>query len=263
MYRGRLVGGFGDAAGFSCMGGKLLAATELGMFITSNRQTYDRAMLASMHPARLWLEPKPHGGGLTRPYRKYIDSLSLNYRTSDIPCLLLMDQLPHLKRWNRSRAANRDHLAAAVADLGLVRFPSYPRHEQPVYHMATLRYDQEKAGGVTRETFAAALSAEGVGAFTYVRSPIPTWLRLQGRSYDGPANMWIPALRRAGVRYDPGDIPVCMKLARETSLQMSFNNFTEPEPRLMAQYAQAFHKVAENLPALLRWQKRRPSKARK
>lgn len=255
-YRGRRVGAWGDAAGFSCMGGKLLATTEMGMFITNDRDTYDRALLICQHPSRLSLEPKPHGGGLTRPYRKYIDSLSFNYRTSDVTCLLLLDQLPHLSRWNRNRAANRDDLARRLADLEFVRLPKYPGYVQPAYHMATLRYDEKKARGVTRETFAAAMGAEGVGVFTYIRSPIPTWARLRARSYRGPANTWMPTLKKAGIKYDPADIPVCMKLARKASLQMGFNNLTERETKLMHQYAEAFHKVAENLPALLEWQRR-------
>ncbi len=263
MYRGRPVGSWGDAAGFSCMGGKLLAATEMGMFLTSDRSVYDRALLIAQHPCRLTLKPSAHGGGLRRAYHKYIDSLSFNYRTSDVTCTLLLDQLAHLRRWNRNRAANRKLLVEKVGELGFVRFPAYPAHVQPSYHMVTLRYDQGKAGGVTRETFAAAMSAEGAGLFTYVRIPIPTWTRMQADSYRGPANPWIAALKRARTRYESSEIPVCMKLARSSSLQMVFNNYTELEERLMNQFAAAFHKVAENLPALLDWQRRAQSKARK
>ena len=101
-----------------------------------------------------------------------------------------------------------------------------------------------------------------MGISTYVRSPIPTWTRLRARSYRGPANTWIPTLKKAGVRYDVRDIPVCMKLSQRTSLQISFNHLSEREARLMKQHADAFHKVAENLPALLRWQRRKGPQAR-
>lgn len=257
VYRGRRVGGFGQAAGFSCMGGKPLAATEMGMFITDDRDTYDRALLSSMHPQRQLFEVKRHGGGMTDAYRKYADSLSASCRTSDVNCVLLMDQLPNLKKWNRNRVGNRDDLACQVSDIEFIRFPKYPKHVKPTYHMATMRYDETKALGVTRETFMTALRAEGVFAMTYVSDPIPNWRRMNAKSYDGPANLWIPALKRAGVRYDPRDIPVCMKLSKKTSVQMSFNNLIEPEKRLIKQYARAFHKVAGNLPILLKWQAKR------
>ena len=255
-YRKRRVGGFGQASGFSCMGGKLLATTEMGMFITDDRDTYDRAILSSMHPQRQFFPVKPHGGGLSESYRKYADSLSPGYRTSDIECVLLLDQLPHLKEWNRNRARNRDEFARQVRDIEFIRFPTYPKHIKPVYHMATMRYDETKAGGVTRETFMAAVRAEGLWVDSYVRDPIPNWTRMHARRYDGPTNLWMAGLKRSGVRYHLRDIPVCVELAGKTSVEMSFNTLTEPEERRISQYARAFHKVTENLPALLEWQKK-------
>jgi len=248
---GKLVGTLSHAAGFSCMTSKLLAATELGMLLTDDRQTYERALLLSQHTSRLEEEPSAHSGGLGAEYLPYADSLSYNYRATGLDCVLLMDQLPHLAGWNRARAANRDHFVSLVGDLACVRFPQYPAGIEPTYHIATFCYDEEKALGVTRDTFLAALVAEGVDMFIYVNQPIPLFPRLQTQAGPIPSAPWLPGLRNAGIRYTADDLPVCLDLARKRAVQMRFNAFIEPEPKLMRQYADAFHKVAENLPCLL------------
>ena len=255
-YRGKRVGSLGDAAGFSCMGYKLLGTTEMGMMLTNSRATYERALLFSQHHSLLCRKPTPRGPGVHKALYPYVDALVYSYRTTDIDCVLLLDQLVHLTRWNKARTANRNALVDAIGDIEFVRAPVYPKWVDPVYHMATFRYDERKAGGVTRESFMTALSAEGAGASVYIYSPIPLWARMNARGYTGPSAPWLPMLRKAGVRYSAKDIPICMKLSEKTSFQMFFNALTEPEPELMQQYAKAFHKVAENMDALREWQKK-------
>ena len=68
-------------------------------------------------------------------------------------------------------------------------------------------------------------------------------------------------LRRARIRYRVEDTPVALDLCRQRSLQLTMNNFTEREPRLMDQMADAFHKVAENLDALRAYGRRRKRKS--
>lgn len=252
---GKLVGSLSDAAGFSCMTGKLLAVTEMGMLLTDDRQTYERALLLSQHSSRLIEEPSEHSGGLSAEYLPYADSLSYNYRATGLDCVLLMDQLPHLAGWNRTRSANRNHFVSMIGDIEFIRFPSYPANVEPVYHIATLNYDEKKAMGVTRETFLAAIIAEGVDMLTYVDQPIPLFARLQTQNENLSFAPWLPGLRNAGIRYTANDLPVCLDLTRKRAMQMRFNAFIELEPKLMQQYANAFHKVAENLPLLLERQR--------
>lgn len=251
----QLVGSLSDAAGFSCMGKKLLAATEMGMLLTEDRDAYDHALLLSQHNARLKQAPTAHGGGLQEAYKPYIDSLAYNYRIADPNCVLMLDQLPHLAEWNRARAWNRDQLAGLIADLDFVYFPRYAEGVEPGYYMATLRYDEERAGGVSRATFIKAMRAEGVYMTVYVPQPIPHWLRMQVDAGAMPGAPWLAHLRAAGIS-STDDLPVCTALSAKYSLQMLFNSYTKHEPKLMQQCANAFHKVAEGLPALREWQHR-------
>jgi len=255
-YHGKLVGSLSDAAGFSCMNTKLLATTEMGILLTGNRDVYDRALLLSQHTGRMLQPPTAHGGGLREAYHPFIDSLVYNYRVSGIDCVLLMDQLPHLADWNRARAANRHRLAGLLGDLDFMRFPDYPDGVEPAYYMAALNYLEEKAEGVTRDTFLQALYAEGVNAINYIAQPIPLLPRLQATARQVPSAPWHKQLRDAGIEYAAEEIPVCLELAGKRALQLLIGRFTEHEPKLMRQYADAFHKIAENLPALYAWQRR-------
>ena len=44
MYKGRMVGSFGDVAGMSMMSGKSFAIGEAGMLVTNNREIYEQAI---------------------------------------------------------------------------------------------------------------------------------------------------------------------------------------------------------------------------
>ncbi|MHB9132679.1 MAG: DegT/DnrJ/EryC1/StrS family aminotransferase [Armatimonadota bacterium] len=256
-YHGKLAGTQSDAAGFSCMHSKLVGAMELGMLLTNDRDAYDRALLLSQHASRWEAPPSEHGGGLRKEYYPQADSLGYNYRTTDIDCVLLLDQLRHLAEWNRQRALNRNTLVGLISDLDFLRFPRYPAEVEPAYHMITLNYYEEQAGGVTRETFMQALAAEGIDIFNYVPTPIPLWTRMQADA--GPLSYapWLRTLRDAGITYSADDLPVCLELTRKRAMQIKFNPFTVPEKKLLQQYANAFHKVAENLPDLLDLQRQR------
>jgi dTDP-4-amino-4,6-dideoxygalactose transaminase len=66
---GRVVGGFGHAAGVSCMGGKLLATSEAGYMVTPNEDLYWKACLLSQHMGR------PPDRGFPDKMRPLVDSL--------------------------------------------------------------------------------------------------------------------------------------------------------------------------------------------
>src|SRR5690606_9932810 len=51
-HRGRLVGTFGRAAGFSCNGIKPIAAGEAGFLLTSDADVHWRAVVSCAHPGR-------------------------------------------------------------------------------------------------------------------------------------------------------------------------------------------------------------------
>ncbi|HQK95029.1 MAG TPA: DegT/DnrJ/EryC1/StrS family aminotransferase [Armatimonadota bacterium] len=247
LHQNQKVGTFGDASGFSCMGGKLLASSEAGYMVTPRADVYWKASLCTQHMGRS-SEP-----GFPEDLLRYVDSLVYTYRLSPINAVLLTAQLRKIDAENQGRRRNVAHFRQAMAGVESARFPSYAEGDDPVYHMLTMNFCPEVAG-VSRDTYLAALHAEGVGIFAYVPSPIPTWPRLNWQTYTGPRVMWTESLRQSGVDYRTMECPNAhTKVAR--SLEMSWN-YIEEDPERIQRLAAAFWKVEENLGALREWERR-------
>jgi len=183
----------------------------------------------------------------------YVDSLVYTYRLSPINAVLLAAQLRKIDAENQGRRRNVAHFRAAMAGVESASFPTYAEGDDPVYHMLTMNFRPEVAG-ISRDSYLAALHAEGVGIFAYVPSPIPTWPRLNWQTYAGPKVMWTESLRRSGVDYRTMECPNAhTKVAR--SLEMGWN-YIEEDPERIRRLAVAFWKVEENLDALREWERR-------
>jgi dTDP-4-amino-4,6-dideoxygalactose transaminase len=248
IHAGCKVGTFGDAAGFSCMGGKLLATAEAGYMLTSHADVYWKAALCTQHMGR---SPEPDFP--RERFGPYVDSLVHTYRLSPLVATMLAEQVKKIDGENAGRRESVRLFREAMAGARSVRFPTYPKGDDPVYHMLTMNFDAEFAG-VSKQTFFQALQAEGVGCFQYIPSPIPTWPRLHWQTYDGPKIMWTEPLRQSGIDYREVSVPNCERKIAQ-SVEVGWN-YIEPSPAKMQQLASAFLKVEANLPALREWETR-------
>ena len=240
-HRGRKVGQFSDAAGFSCMGRKLLAATEAGYMITPHENVYWKGAMGGQHMGR---SPEPDFPDELLPY---VDSLAYTYRFSTVNAVLLVEQLKKIDAENEARRKNVGIFRHALEGVESVSLPTYPEADEPVYHLLSLNFNPEKAG-ITRNTYLKALNAEGLKLTPYVPAPIPYWRRLQWQNYDGPKVMWLENLKRYGADYAQVKVPNCeTKVAR--SMEMKWNYVAVDEPRIQ-EIASAFQKVEENLETL-------------
>jgi dTDP-4-amino-4,6-dideoxygalactose transaminase len=245
LWKGRKVGRFGDSAGFSCMGGKLLAGTEGGYALFKRRQDYFAALMLSQHPKRS-VEP-----GLPSSYKQYWDSLFYSFRICLLSADLLAEQVLRLDREIEARRRNVAILRKALSGSEYLSFPRYAGDCEPSYHMVTANFDCDKAG-VRTDTFRKAVTAEGFQVFGYVPSPIPTWARMNWQGYDGPPAPWLRWLEQAKVDYRDLRFPNCeWKIAHE--VEFNFNYLTV-EPRRMRAFADCVLKVEENLGALREWE---------
>jgi dTDP-4-amino-4,6-dideoxygalactose transaminase len=246
IHRGVKVGQFGDAAGFSCMGGKLLASSEAGYMVTPHKEVYWKAAMAGQHMGR---SPE---GDFPDALRPYVDSLVYTYRLNPINAVLLTEQVKKIDKENEARRINVSMFRAAMEGVRGVSFPNYPEGDIPAYHMLTMNYVPEVTG-VRRDTYIEALRAEGVAIGHYVPSPISQWPRLRWQDYDGPKVMWTETLRQSGIDYARAEVPNCeIKVAR--SLEMGWN-YIDVDEEGMNRMASAFEKVERNLDALREWER--------
>ncbi len=250
--RGRKVGEFGDAAGFSCMGFKLLGTLEAGYLLTKQEDVYWKAALCCQHMGR---SPDP---GFPRALLPYVDSLVYSYRLSPVAAVLLTEQLKKVDREVEGRRKNVARLKRLLAGVSAVRFPDFRADEKPGYYTLSLNFD-EAAAGIRRETYIRALAAEGLEVGGYVPAPIPHWERLRASGYRGPKTIWTKHLRDARVRFRGQRFPACEEKISK-SLDMEWN-FIRQDAGRMRRLASIFTKLEENLPALREWESREARRA--
>jgi dTDP-4-amino-4,6-dideoxygalactose transaminase len=249
-HRGRRVGAFGDAAGFSCMGGKLLATSEAGYLLSGRDDVYWNAVISCQHAGGTEHAGRADEEGFPSDLRPYTDSLHLTYRLSVLNAILLVHQLAKLDEENANRIQNRDWFVAGIDGVRSVSVPQYPDGD-PVYHMVTLNFVPEHAG-ISKQTYLAALQAEGVPAFSYVDVPLHRLERLRAGT-QAPRTMWADRLQRTGIDYAALELPGC-EAKIERSIEMSWN-WIDADRSAMDRLAAAFVKVEEQLESLRRYER--------
>ena len=241
-WKNKSVGNWGDVAGFSCMGGKILATGEGGYLVTGDPDIRWRACLSTQHMGR---SPEP---GFPPEYLPTVDSLLYTYRISTVMAVLMAEQFKKLDKELAVRRANVGHLRSCLDESQFIELPKYGKQALPSWHMLTANFRADEAG-ITRDTFVRALRAEGLSWGPYVPAPIPNWPRLQWRGYKGPKTMWMENLKRAKTDYSKTQIPNC-RYKCDRSMEMSTNNFIRPARKDMERLASIVHKVERNVDAL-------------
>lgn len=119
-FRGKPVGGLGDAAGFSFYPGKNLGALGDGGAVT----TQDDALAARLRELRNYGSPE-----------KYVHTqLGFNSRLDELQAAFLSEKLKHLDRWNRERQEQAAlYLASLPGDCMIL--PIVPEWADPVWHL--------------------------------------------------------------------------------------------------------------------------------
>ncbi len=189
-WRGRGVGSWGDAGSFSFQSSKLMTAGEGGIVTTSDDLVLDR-----LHALVNCGRQRP--GATEAP-----PVIGHNYRMTDLQAAILEVQLGRLDRQHEIRAANASRLRAAIEDIGgLSHLRIDDRVTTQAIYQFVFRFDGEAFAGLDRDTFVAALAAEGVpadGRF-YESLPVSELLRPDPARY--PA--WSEALARRPAAHCP------------------------------------------------------------
>ncbi len=174
-YKGKVVGTFGVASGFSFYPGKNLGAYgEGGALVTNNAAFAARARSLREH-------------GSTQRY--YHDEVGYNYRMEGIQGAVLGIKLKHLTNWTneRRRVAHRYHELLADTPLQLPKEASWA---ESAYHLYVVRHPK-------RDELKKHLEANKVGCALHY----PLSLHMQ-KCY-------------ASLGYKAGAFPVSEKAARE------------------------------------------------
>ena len=188
-YKGRKIGTFGDAAGFSFYPGKNLGALgDAGAVVTNNEQIAKKVRAL---------------GNYGSDYKYHHIYKGSNSRLDEMQAAFLAVKLPHLERMNAERRRIAERYLRGIRNEKVV-LPFVPDYTVPVWHIFGIRCAE-------RPALEAHLNAQGIG--TNKHYPIPIHLQ--------------ECYRELGFR--AGDYPVAEEISRtELSLPM-FYGMTDAE----------------------------------
>ncbi len=193
-WRDRGVGSWGDAGSFSFQTSKLMTAGEGGIVVTRHRDMAVKLFALT-------------NCGRSRPGAEEAGVIGHNYRLSDLQAALLEVQLERLDDQHARRRANAERLREALADTAAVEpLEVDARVTQQAIYQFVLRYRPEANQDISRDTFVAALEAEGVPC--------------DGRFYEDLTQSAL--LRRGTGRYpqwDAGATPAACPVAAQAAYQ--------------------------------------------
>ncbi len=200
LYKGRKVGTFGDAAGFSFYPGKNLGALgDAGAMVTNNKELAEKVRAL---------------GNYGSDYKYHHIYQGNNSRLDELQAAFLLAKLPHLDRMNAERRRIAGRFLEGIHNDNLV-LPTVIDDVVPVWHVFGIRCKE-------RDKLAAFL--EEAGIFTNKHYPIP--MHMQG-AY---ADLHIPE----------GALPIAEEIsATECSLPMYYG-MTEDEITYLIDTLNAF-----------------------
>ena len=174
-YKGRHLGGHGDAVAWSFYPGKNLGALGDGGAVTTNdSQLADRILVLRNYGSRV----------------KYVNEVKgFNSRLDPLQAAVLGVKLRYLDEWNERRKAIAAQYLQGLAGTGLL-LPQVPNWADPVWHLFVARHPQ-------RDVLAQRLTEAGVG--TLIHYPIPPHKQ---QAY-------------ADAGYEAGAFPLAERLAEE------------------------------------------------
>lgn len=246
LYKGKKVGTFGDVAAMSLMSGKSLAIGEAGILVTDNLEIYERA-LSLGHYERF-------NDSIQTPYLR--ESLGLpqggyKYRMHQMSSAMGRVQLKHYD----ARCAEIQKGMNYFWDL-LEGVPGLKAHRPPKDSGSTMGgwyaahglYRPEELGGLSVTRFCQAVSAEGCAISPGANMPLHDHPLFNTTDVYGHGKPTRIANSDRDLRQPQGSLPVTELMP---SRCYSIPWFKHYRPEIIAEYAEAFKKVAANYERLL------------
>ena len=254
LYKGRLVGTMGDAAGFSLMSGKSLACGEGGILLTNDRRIYERALLFG-HYARhteITLDELAAGAYLPWGGHKY----RMHQLTSAMARVQLTKYDDEMAEINKAM----NYFGDLVEDAPGIRVHRPPKDSGLTmggWYAPLGLYNAEELGGLSISRFCEAVNAEGVSCSPGCNKALhlhPLFNTADVYNAGQPTrNANLPP--GVDVRQALGSLPVAEGIQSRVFRIPWFKHY---RPRVIEAYAAAFSKVAENYADLLAGDPRDP-----
>jgi len=256
LYKGRMVGTIGDIAAMSMMAGKSFAIGEAGMIVTNDRELYERC-IAYGHYERTGVPTRYEAADnqVTIAALKRYAGVPLGgykHRMNQTCSAMGRVQLKYYpaRIAEIQRAMNRFwDLLEGVPGIRAHRPPKDSNCTMGGWYCARGLYRAEELGGLPCAKFCEAVRAEGVGGCN-PGANFPLHLHPVFHTADifNQGKPTMIAFGQRDVRQGPGSLPVAENIAE---IAYGVPWFKHDRPDIIAQYALAYRKVAENADELL------------
>jgi dTDP-4-amino-4,6-dideoxygalactose transaminase len=228
-WRGKGAGSIGHAGSFSFQTGKLMTAGEGGAVMTSDINLADQVIrLANCgRPPRKDTEGEP--------------ALGHNYRMTEFQAAILLAQLERLDEQTALRERNAKRLEEGLMQIdGVSLLPRDERVTRQASYHYVFRFHPESWGGIHRDSFVAALNAEGVPSdgrfyeavyksslFEFAAEKYPAWAQ-RPRAFDCPVadragyeeSVWLPHQIFLGAERDIYDVLTAIQKIKDNSSEL-------------------------------------------
>ena len=164
----------------------------------------------------------------------------------------IRSQLKRLDANNALRIDNCNYLTRHLSEIDGIETPVTPEGCEPVYYNYVVGFNPEALGldipaRILREKVQAALRAEGVPTGQWQRLPVPSQEIFQNRIGYGTGCPW--RCNQSTVEYNTADYPKAVEFIDSHCYIFDVNPPNDFE--LMSYYVEAFHKVMDQLDAVL------------
>jgi perosamine synthetase len=246
LYKGRKLGTFGEVAATSLMTGKSLVAGEAGMLVTDDRALLERATALGHYerftPDFQTEELRPYAGLPMGGYKYRMHQLSaamgrVQLKSYDARCVEI----------RRAMNAFWDRLEG-VPGLRAHRVDERSGSNMAGWYAAHGHYRPEELGGLSLRRFCEAVRAEGCPCHPGGNFPLHLHSLLQSCDVYGHGRPTRLAHAPCDVRETVGSLPVTEGINR---LIYTIPWFKHHRPAIIAEYADAFRKVAASYQELL------------
>ena len=244
MFKGKKVGTFGDCAAFSFNQNKCLCTGEGGMFVTNNKDIYEKAkMLWSFGETRTPVE--------SRDYHAY--ALGWMYRSNDMTAAFGRAQLKKMDHYLKLQWENGACLMDELKGVPALILPTEPKGHKHNWYNFTSRIDMAAAKWTGdkakfRNAVMKALQAEGAPVNVWQNFILPSMTVFQAKNAYGGGCPWGCHLTKP-VSYDPIQYPVARKHT-DTHFGMTTPLRAPNGKKVVKTVAQAFQKVFSQLDKL-------------
>jgi perosamine synthetase len=247
LYKGKMVGTFGDVAGFSLMSTKSFACGEAGMLLTNDRKIYDMALAFGHYIRHGEIETEEIKADAGLPWGGY------KYRMNQLSSAMGLVQLkkyPHeMAEIDRSMNYFWD-LLEGVPGIRAHRPKKDSGSTKGGWYGTSGLYYPEELGGLSVSRFCEAVRAEGSISWPGCNKALhlhPLFNTKDVYNHGKPTRLAnLPA--NIDIRQKPGELPVSEGLP---DCIFKIPLFKKYRPEVIEEHAEAFRKVAINYRGLI------------